>query len=367
MLEWIDPLKGEQNLRFIPTSEAYILFERYPDVTGFPLRIFICLRACPVTMKKQRIGFITLLILFIFSPVPATAPEEERASPSSNTGKREDALQAPAPEKLRFGLTPYLPKQILEKGYQPLMDYLSSCLNMPVLLTVEKNYEELGKQLKYGNVDIAIFSPLSYVEAKKKDPTIRLLLSPIVAGSTTYTAYIIVHYDSGIHRLEQLKDQDFAFVDQHSTSGYLFPYAFFVKNGIVPENYFNRLVYAGNHLKAIQCVADRSVAAAAVYSDGLRAARLAGIPTRSLRILKKTGRIPYDAVCARAGLNPDRIRQVREILLDLDTRNELGRKILGETIRITGWIEVRDDHYDSVRDVLDLVEQQKITISSAEK
>jgi phosphate/phosphite/phosphonate ABC transporter binding protein len=215
-------------------------------------------------------------------------------------------------------------------------------------------------------VDIASFSPLAYVRAKRTNASLRLLLGQIVGGATTYAAYIVVHADSGILRLEDLKGKRFAFIDRSSASGYLFPYAFFLNHGIVPEQYFSHVIFAGNHLKAIQCVTQGTVDAAATYSEGLMAARASGLEVRSLRILEKTGRIPYDAVCVRGDLDPDLVKRLKSLLLNLDTRTEYGRAILGAIPRINGWIEVRDEQYTSIRAVLDRVEAQPVSSSSFE-
>jgi len=178
-------------------------------------------------------------------------------------------------------------------------------------------------------------------------------------GTTAYTAYIIVHRESGIESLDDLRGKRFVFVDPGSASGYLFPYVFFLKNGIDPGTYFGEILFAGNHVEAVRLVAERKADAAAVSSNSLETARDAGIPTRSLKILEKTGRIPHDTVCARRGLDPETTRAVRRLLLDLDTRTEQGRRILRESSGVNGWMEVQGDPYAGVQEVLERMEKAR--------
>jgi phosphate/phosphite/phosphonate ABC transporter binding protein len=271
----------------------------------------------------------------------------------------------PCPQGLRFGLTPYLPTELLRREFQPIMAYLSEKLHMPVDLVIAATYEELGTWLEEKLVDIASFSPLAYVVEKRRNPSVRLLAGQIVGGATSFTAYLIVREDAKIHELEHLRGKTLAFVDRTSSSGYLFPYAFFLDHGVDPEHFFGRILFAGNHLEAIRCVLDRRADAAATYSEGLMTARHSGLDVRPVRIFKKTGMVPADAVCARGDLDPSLVQQVKTLLLGLDTVSEQGRAILGQTLRINGWVEVGDRHYDTVRAVLELVERHTGTQASA--
>jgi phosphate/phosphite/phosphonate ABC transporter binding protein len=314
-------------------------------------------------MKEKPLLPIPLLFLLLLA-VPAGTVSGQDPVPDMKQNAANPAAYSPPLTELHFGVTPYLPEEILISEYEPLMEYLSSHLGIPVRLVVAGDYDDLVKRLERSEVDLAALTPLSYVRAKREDPSLNLLLSEIIRGTTTYTAYIIVHRDSGIDRLEDLRGKRFVFVDLNSASGYLFPYAFFLKNGIAPETFFKDTLFSGNHVEAIRLITEKQADAAAISSNSLTTARDAGIRTRSLRIFKKTGRIPHDTICARAGLDPELTRQVRQLLLDLDTRTEQGRRIFGEAIGINGWVQGRDKDYAPVREVLDMVEQHRETPSS---
>jgi len=308
-------------------------------------------------LKRTLVYLLSLLILVTDSATPSNSTgRAEGDSSSYEEQKTRPHGNLSLPAELHFGLTPYLPEDLLRREFEPLMAYLSLSLDIPVHLVISPNYEGLGTQLEKGHVDIASFSPLAYVLEKRRNASLRLLLGQIVGGATSYTTYIIVHSEHGIYQLEHLKGKAFSFVDRNSASGYLFPYAFFLKQGVVPEEFFSQVLFAGNHLKAIQYVIEGKVDAAATYSEALVAARESGVRVGSLRIIKKTGRIPYDAVCARGDLDLDLVHRVSSLLLHLDMSDDQGRRVLGNVLRINGWIEVSDEQYATVRQVLDMIE-----------
>lgn len=320
----------------------------------------------PVLAMAVLLAFLGPVLAFLADTVAASSDRhpEHQSIPTVTQGA------APSPQTytrrgLRFGLTPYLPPELLRREFQPVMTYLSEQLHMPVDLVIAATYQELGTFLEEKLVDIASFSPLAYVVEKRRNPSICLLAGQIVGGATSFTAYLIVREDAKIHELGHLRGKTLAFVDKTSSSGYLFPYAFFLDHGVDPEHFFGRILFAGNHLEAIRCLLDGRADAAATYSEGLMTARHSGLDVRPVRIFKKTGMVPSDAVCARGDLDPSIVQQVKTLLLGLDTGSEPGRTILGQTLRINGWVEVGDRHYDTVRAVLELVERHTGTQASA--
>src|SRR5206468_2370748 len=83
-----------------------------------------------------------------------------------------------------------------------------------------------------------VSAPLAYVVAKAKDPSIELIATNIEEGSSTYSGYILVRGDSPIVTAADFKQKRFGFVDVESTSGFLYAYAFFLEQGILPERDF---------------------------------------------------------------------------------------------------------------------------------
>jgi phosphonate transport system substrate-binding protein len=240
----------------------------------------------------------------------------------------------------------------MREHFIPIVDYMSRKFNIKVNLIVSENYQELEELVEKGVVDIASFSPLAYVIAKERNPGLNPIASQIGSGTTKYSAYLLVRNDSNIHSLQDLKGKKIAFVDESSTSGYLYPYVILLDYGIDPETFFGEIVFTKDHLKSLQMLYEGKADVAATFSGAIRASRLKGLSTGSFRILMKTGRIPYDALCLRTGIEHTVADAIKKMFLNLSTRTEEGRSVLSKELEINGWIPADDARYDPVRDVL---------------
>jgi phosphonate transport system substrate-binding protein len=271
---------------------------------------------------------------------PATNPTDsaqEMAIPEGGTER---------PKRLVLGLTPFLSEEQMLREYRPLADYLAEKIGLPIELQVAPSYSDLSGMLTRYQFHLAILAPFNYVQAKRDNPDLILLATHIADGSSTYAAYIVTRERNGFQALNDLAGKRFAFVDKHSTSGYLYPLAHLRSAGIEPESFFGSIVYAGNHERLIDMVLSGKVDAGATYSTAYKMAA-----DKGLRILAKTGRIPFDAYVASPRLDQALVGQIRDVLLQLNTRTDDGRRMLGRLTNINGFVQVGDDHYDEVRRV----------------
>ncbi len=297
------------------------------------------------------VGVLGGLVLFACTEGRSTldAPDAARRVPTAGSGTER-------PSKLVIGLTPYLsPAEMLEE-FAPLAEHIGNVVGIPTELQVAANYAAMSQRMASGDLHLAAMSPFTYVRALRDNPGIILLATHIADGSSTYSAYIVTKEDSGIDRMDQLRGKRFGFIDRSSASGYLYPLAYLRSLGHEPGGLFSDVTFAGNHPNLIKLVLAGELDAGATFSTAFKNAK-----NNQLRILTKTGRIPYDAYCANPRLDRGLVRQIRQLLLALSTRDEAGRKILGRLAHINGFVEVGDDHYDDVRRVARLVENGEPT------
>src|SRR5581483_10470963 len=102
-----------------------------------------------------------------------------------------------------------------------------------------------------------------------------------------------------------LKGKKFAFVDPVSTSGYIYPAALLLKNGIDPKKDLNA-TFAGGHDAAALAVYQGSADAAATFEDApaqLLASKFPDIDQK-LKVIAKTDPIPNDTIAFRKDLDP---------------------------------------------------------------
>lgn len=261
------------------------------------------------------------------------------------------------PDKIIFASTPYLGEGLLKDEFQPLADYLGEKLGRPCELRIVASYEEMIELIGTEEVHLGVLSPLSYVRAKKFEPSLHLLASQVANGATTYSAYIISRNDVGIDNLMGLEGKRFGFVDKLSTSGYLYPLAQMKSLGILPETFFSEVLYAGDHEKLIEWVLAGKVDAGATSSSAFNIMKEKSPGKAKLSIIGKSGRIPYDAVVANARLAPELVSIAREAILGLNTQDELGRRVLRGPTNINGFVPAEDNLYTDVRRALISVEE----------
>lgn len=103
-----------------------------------------------------------------------------------------------------------------------------------------------------GNIDVMLVSPMSYYQAKERAGAELLVSTPM--ADDYYTVFITQADNEEINSLEDLKGKSFAFVDQASSSGYMYPKAKLVKdldlNSDLLENsdyFFSTVAFAGQH------------------------------------------------------------------------------------------------------------------------
>lgn len=295
----------------------------------------------------RRLGVAALLLGLWACDKPVAPPPVREVEPAPE-------VRFVPPEgftRLRIASTPYLDPQTLQASMQPLAAYLQKHLGVEVEIVAPESYAHVGELMRAGEVDLASFSPLSYVRARQKDPAMVPVVNFISDGSATSAGYVVVRADGPLRSLQDLKGKSFAFVDPSSTTGYLYPSVLLKMKGIDHQRDFSRTLFTGNHEASLMAVYDGAVDAAAIYQGALPALeRSRGVDPLSFRIIAKTMRTPKDMFCARAGLPEAVVTQIRRAMLALTVRTEEGRRILGP-LNVNGFIPADDALYDSVREV----------------
>jgi len=257
-----------------------------------------------------------------------------------------------APEVVRFGVTPYVGSEMVTRQFEPILAHLARVTGLKFTMIVARDYEDLLRAVLDGSVDVVSFSPLLYVEAKETQPCLQLLAMQVSSGATFYSSYILVQEDAPYQSVEDLAGKRIAFGSTSSASGYLFPLAFLLDRGIVPEEFFGEVRFAREHLDALGMLVKREVDAVATFARVLQPARAAGLDVNNLRVLAVAGRVPFDAVCARAGFPQESAALVQKGLLGLNGATPEGRRVLAGVIELGGWVMTDDSAYEPVRERL---------------
>ena len=136
-------------------------------------------------------------------------------------------------QTIHFGVIPRDNPRIMYEKYQPLLDYLSEKTPYSYELVLKKNYEDTVNAIGTGTVDIALFGPLTYLEAHARYGITCLLKPKGIDGTATYKSVVITNKkSSNISRLSELKGKTIAFSASKSTSGNLMPRYLLANAGI---------------------------------------------------------------------------------------------------------------------------------------
>ncbi len=275
---------------------------------------------------------------------------------------------APAPEDLPSDgvlQLAYAPgaTELDQASWPPLVDHLVRRLGIMIEPVPYDSYAEIVAAVVRHDGDLALLAPLSYVLAKEDEPGLTPLVQTLSEGKTSYSAYLFVERDSPYRSLQDLQGARVAFVDERSTSGFLFPYAQLLDAGLDPERDLAQALFLGDHVSALRAVAEGRADAAASYADVLdwagEVAMEEGWEMPEFRLLGNAGRIPMDTLCAGPAVGESVKRTLRDELLRTNTTTAAGRAFFASSGRIVGWAPASDDNYDGVRQVLQRVDAHR--------
>lgn len=306
----------------------------------------------------RKIWIISALALLIgisaviAQKINTTSPikESQEVSVISSADKKEASPRQKQENKvLRIGATPGEDVAKIASRYQIFLKFLEKKLGYKVELFASTDYASVIEAMRAKKIDVAIFGPLSYVLAASIADAEAFASDYKKNTGSFYKAYIIVHPDSGIENVTQLKGKKFAFVDPASTGGYMIPKLEMLNMGMDPDKDFSSVIFAGGHDACALAVKNKSVDGAAVVAhmyDKMIEEKL--ISEKDVKIIYTTRKFPGGAWAYRRSLDNKSKMKIKEIMLGLsdEEKKEL-KDFLGSSIK---WAEVKDSDYDSLRE-----------------
>ena len=184
--------------------------------------------------------------------------------------------------------------------HEPFRAYLERELRVKVRITTGTDYAGTIEAMRAKKAELAYFGPASYAKAWEVtggnvEP---FAVQTDDTGSAFYQSVIVVKASSPYKSVADLKGRALAFADPNSTSGYQVPNYFLRKEKIVPEQFFGRTGFGGNHENSILAVLNGTYDAAATWyrneqrSNFQRMQDKGMIPAGSLRIVWMSPQLP---------------------------------------------------------------------------
>lgn len=233
--------------------------------------------------------------------------------------------------------------------YRPLAEYLATKLGRKVELRTVDSWEGLAKSLANGETDLALMGPWGYVLANHQAGA-QVISTILYDGKPEYFAIMITHPNSGINSPADLKGRSFAFGDKGSTSGYLIPLHYLMKQGITPEKYFSKVVHTSH--QAIETQVTQGVLdAGADYNRNRNAMIEQGlIKGDQSRIIWTSAPLPNDAFAVSKALAGDTalIQQLQAALSGMGEALKSRPELLPP--HYTGFVSRDNGFYKPIRD-----------------
>ena len=249
-------------------------------------------------------------------------------------------------EPLTVGLIPNQSPDEVQAEYQPLEDYLSEELEREVELEVPTSYNAVVEAMSSGELDLAYFGGLTYVQAREMAD-----LHPLVTevnprtGDTTYRSAIITPADSDIQEMEDLEGRDFAFGSVSSTSGSLYPSIMLDQAGIDYRQDLGETTYTGGHDATAQAVANGRVAAGGLeYRILLDLVEEGAIDEDSYRVVEMSEPIEGYPWVVRSDLPDELEENVAQAYLNIEDQELL------DLLRAESYERVEASDYDYIEE-----------------
>lgn len=266
-------------------------------------------------------------------------------------------------ETVRVGVASMITPVSAVRYYQDVVDYLGRKLGRPTEMIHRSPYDEIDTMLERGELEVAFICTSPYVLNHEKFG-VELLVAPQVDGEVFYHSNLIVHKDSPLTSLLELRGEEFAFVDPKSNSGRLYTTYMLARKQEVPESFFSSYLYSYSHNKSVELVAKKRVAAAAVDSIVYDFMVATDSPyAAETRVIHRSPPFGMPPVVVPPGTPLLLKKELRSIFTSMHSDPE-GREIL-TAMRIERFVEVPDSNYDPVRGMRAFIHNNRIEATTA--
>ena len=233
--------------------------------------------------------------------------------------------------------------------YRELLDYIGRETGRDITLIQRRTYGEINELFPKGEIDLAFICTGPYALGRQVFG-FDALATPVIRGEPFYRSYLIVHKNSGFHKLSDLKGRSFAFTDPDSNTGALVPKYWLSELQTTPQRFFRELNYTYSHDNSILAVA-KGLADGAAVDDHLWEYynRRNSFYTSMTRVIKKSKPFGSPPLVASDYLPADLKEQIRAIVLAMHEDPE-GQKILGE-LMIDRFVDPQEQWYAPVAEL----------------
>lgn len=217
---------------------------------------------------------------------------------------------------------------------------------------VPTSYAAAIESMCTGKAHMGTLATFAYILANQKCGVDCALVS-VRYGTPYYTGQIIAGADTGITKLEDLKDKTMCWVDAASTSGYIIPRIMVKAAGVDPDTDMAEQIEAGSHDNVALAVYQGDCDAGATYVDvrDRLAEDYPDIKEKTV-LVAISPEIPNDGLQFIKDFPPEMRDNIVNAILEI-METEEGVEAMGSAYGWEAVIEKDDSFYDPFRAVLD--------------
>ena len=313
---------------------------------------------------------LRLLAVLLAMTLVATACAGPGASPAASEA-------AEMPDELVIGFVPSREADALVETIQPVADYLSERLGIPVEGFVSTDYTALVTAMETGQAQIGAFGPFSLLQARDRAGAEIILQSERFGSATYHTQFMTnnpdkycddepVETDDGWLNCNGTADADegpvavervseiepgttVSFVEEASASGYIFPATILIQQGLDLDQVRENAVFAGGHDTSVVAVCEGDAEVGVSFDDARGAAETGCDVASNVVVFAYGPEIPNDGWAVLGSL-PDQLKEdIKQALLDYADSEE-GQAVLESIYEITGLVEADQEAFQIVED-----------------
>ncbi|MHC4315102.1 MAG: substrate-binding domain-containing protein, partial [Planctomycetota bacterium] len=259
--------------------------------------------------------------------------------------------------QFRFAVASMVSAEETWVTYKKLIDYVASHIGDEASMILRPSYADVRILLEEKKVDLALVCTGTYIKCSQA-ATVELIAVPEFKNDIKYRCLFVVHKNSMIKDIGDLRGRSFAFTDPESNTGCIAPSWVIRKQGNNPKDYFSKIIYTGSHDRSLHALARGLIDGAGVDSLVF----YSFIETHpemkeNLRVIWESEPFGAPPIVVPAGLPESMRKQLRQIFLSM-SQDVQGREIL-DGIGIERFRIPQPDEYHSAHEIWDIVHGRK--------
>jgi phosphonate transport system substrate-binding protein len=230
------------------------------------------------------------------------------------------AADAQAPREVNFGIISTESTQNLKQDWGVLLEDMQRSVGVKVNAFFAPDYAGIIEAQRFNKVQVAWYGNKSGMEAADRANAEVFAQQLAEDGSIGYWSFLIVHKDSALHSIEDVKKNaknlTLGYGDPNSTSGFLVPsYYAMALHGMDPKTSF-KLMRSANHETNLISVASKQVDVATNNNESFeKFSRRNPEKAKEIRVIWKSPLIPSDPMMFRKDLDPQLKAKIQEFFV----------------------------------------------------